>query len=605
MAETILGGIETAIDEQSLLADVGEEICILHIEDDRSFSDLVSTFLERAYFEVKTANDPRDGLEYLRETGVDCVVCDYDMPELNGLDVLERVRDEYPDMPFILFTGKGSEEIASEAISKGVTEYLQKGGGTEQYEVLANRIEQAVARHRAERQVTRGFHAIETAHDGIALLDENGQFIYVNEAYAEITGYDRKELLGKHWDSLYPDDEVDNVYEEMLPQAREDEWKGRTSYIRKDGDLVDINHRLTYTTDDTLICTISNVSEAEGVREELSVKERAMDEAPIGITITDPSQKDNPIIYANEGFVEMTRYPRDEVVGRNCRFLQGEETQEAQRAEMRNAIEDAEPVTVELRNYRKDGEMFWNRVSIAPILDEGGVPDYFVGFQQEVTEQRAIQEQHEKWTRMMQGLGRVLSHDLQTPLVVIEGRVELARETGDVEHLDDVEEMLDRLDEMIGDLAEVMETGELVSDKERVDVGEIVENVWRTLDAEDASPEVADDMPDVYADERALKRMFENLLGNSLEHGEEDITVRMGQLDDEAGFYVEDNGPGIPADVRDDVFTPGFTTKEDGTGIGLASVSQIVTAHGWRIRVQEGSDGGARFEISGVDSPES
>jgi len=390
MTNADFGGVRAAIDEQGLIADVGTEVRILHIDDDRDFSELVSTFLqrERDYFDVVSKTDPREGLDRLKETDVDCIVSDYEMPGLDGLDVLERVRDEYPDLPFILYTGKGSEEIASEAISKGVTEYLQKGGGTEQYEVLANRIEQAVARHRAERQVTRGFHAIETALDGISLLDGEGRFIYVNESYADITGYDRGELLGEQWEMLYRDEEIDRVHNEMLPEARANRWEGRTVYVRKDGDLVDVDHRLTYTGDDTLICTIADNPGAEEVREELSLKEQAMDEAPVGIAITDPDRADNPIIYTNDKFVELTGYSRDDVIGRNCRFLQGDETRDEPRAEMRDAVDNAEPVTVELRNYRKDGEAFWNRVSIAPISGEDGGAEYFVGFQQDVTDQR-------------------------------------------------------------------------------------------------------------------------------------------------------------------------------------------------------------------------
>ncbi|NHX37743.1 MULTISPECIES: PAS domain S-box protein [Halolamina] len=604
MTDSFPGGIEGAIDEQGLIADVGEGVSVLHIEDDERFADLVSTFLERQrdYFTVETETDPRAALDRLEHADVDCVVCDYDMPGLDGLEVLERVRAEYPDLPFVLFTGKGSEEIASEAISKGVTEYLQKGGGTEQYAVLANRIEQAVARYRAERQVTRGFHAIETAHDGISLLDEGGQFIYVNEAYADITGYDREELIGTHWDVLYPAGELDRAYNEMIPAAREGEWRGRTVYVRKDGDTVDVDHRITFTTDDTLICTITDVSEDEAVREELSLKERAMDEAPIGITITDPEQADNPIVYANDGFVELTGYAREEITGENCRFLQGEETRAEPVTAMREAVADAEPVTVELRNYRADGDLFWNRVSIAPIRGADGDPDYFVGFQEDVTERHAIQERHEEWIQLMRGFGDVLSHDLQTPLSVIRGRVELAQETGDVGHLEDIDEPIDRMAALIEDVAAVMETGELVSDEAPVDVAAVAEEVWQTLEVGDASLALDDGTPTVAADEDALRRLLENLLGNSLEHGGDAVTIRVGGLDGEAGFYVADDGPGIPEAERDDVFTPGFTTKEGGSGLGMASVAQIVAAHGWEIRVRDGIDGGARFEIVDVEA---
>jgi PAS domain S-box-containing protein len=97
------------------------------------------------------------------------------------------------------------------------------------------------------------------------------------------------------------------------------------------------------------------------------LRSTAMDEAPFGITMSDPSQPDNRLIYVNDGFCELTGYHRDEVLGQNCRFLQGESTREEPVAQMRAAIDAEEPVTVELRNYRKEGTMFWNRVTIVPI----------------------------------------------------------------------------------------------------------------------------------------------------------------------------------------------------------------------------------------------
>jgi PAS domain S-box-containing protein len=115
-----------------------------------------------------------------------------------------------------------------------------------------------------------------------------------------------------------------------------------------------------------------------------SLKERAMDEAPVGITITDPSLPDNPMVYVNEAYERLTGYDREAVIGRNCRLLQGPETSEEPVAKMAAAVDAGESVTVELQNYRKDGSKFWNRVDIAPILEDGEVA-YFVGFQTDVT----------------------------------------------------------------------------------------------------------------------------------------------------------------------------------------------------------------------------
>ncbi len=136
-----------------------QQILVLHVDDDPSVTDLTGRFLEREdnRFSVETAISATEGLERIIESSQppDCVVSDYDMPEMDGIDFLQTVREEYPNLPFILFTGKGSEEIASDAISAGVTDYLQKQPGTEQYELLTNRIQNAVQtqhqRHRAER----------------------------------------------------------------------------------------------------------------------------------------------------------------------------------------------------------------------------------------------------------------------------------------------------------------------------------------------------------------------------------------------------------------------------------------------------------------------
>ena len=147
---------------------------ILCVDDDADFLDLTATFLEQKLpsATIHTATRIDEANEYLASHSVNCIVSDYEMPEQTGLEFLESVRDQYPDLPFILFTGKGSEEIASQAISAGVTDYLQKRG-TEQYDRLAARIRHAVAQYQTESQLKerlKELSAIQTISD---LLSEN------------------------------------------------------------------------------------------------------------------------------------------------------------------------------------------------------------------------------------------------------------------------------------------------------------------------------------------------------------------------------------------------------------------------------------------------
>ena len=125
----------------------------------------------------------------------------------------------------------------------------------------------------------------------------------------------------------------------------------------------------------------------------LTRKTEAMEKAPVGMILTDPDQSDNPIVYANERFCELTGYEKSEILGRNCRFMQGPETDPEQVAKMRNAIDNEEPVSTVLRNYRNDGGMFWNHVTIAPIRDENGDVSNWVGFQEDATE--CIEREHQ------------------------------------------------------------------------------------------------------------------------------------------------------------------------------------------------------------------
>lgn len=131
-------------------------IQVLHVDDEPDFGPLVATFIERVddRFEVLTTTGANDALDRL-DDDIDCIVSDFDMPDMNGLELLEVVREEYPDLPFILFTGKGSEEIASEAISRGVTDYHQKETSTDQYTVLANRIANEVERFRSNKALKK------------------------------------------------------------------------------------------------------------------------------------------------------------------------------------------------------------------------------------------------------------------------------------------------------------------------------------------------------------------------------------------------------------------------------------------------------------------
>jgi len=152
--------------------------------------------------------------------------------------------------------------------------------------------------------------------------------------------------------------------------------------------------------------------------EQLALFARAMDDAHTGISIADAGG-DQEMRYVNDAFVEITGYERDEVLGRNCRFLQGPETDQQTVGKLRRAIDDERPVSVEIRNYRKDGEMWWNALEIAPVYGEGGVT-HFVGFQQDVTERVEQTQALQRYEEIVTAAGDpiyALDSDLRFTLV--------------------------------------------------------------------------------------------------------------------------------------------------------------------------------------------
>jgi PAS domain S-box-containing protein len=583
-------------------------IDVLHVDDDPSVLDLTEAFLERELdaVAVTSVTDPEAALDRLEADSFDCVVSDYDMPPMDGLEFFDALRDRHRTLPFVLYTGKGSEEIASQALNAGVTGYFQKGG-PEQLRRLANRVDQAVEEYRTKEIAERYSTVIEALGYPVYVVDETGEFRFVNEPFAELTGYDREEIIGEAPGFIKEDAAVQEAEDRLgtiLSDSGPDVQHFPVDIIPKGGEPIpcrDHMAALPYEGDyfDGSVGILRDVSDERERRAELETKTRALDEAPVGITITDPQQEDNPMVYVNDRFVEMTGYDREESLGVNCRFLQGPDTEESSIQALRDAIEADEPTSVELLNYRKDGTEFWNRVSIAPICDADGTVSYWVGFQEDITAFKEREDALERQNDRLDSFASIVSHDLRNPLNVAQGRVQLAREaSGDAENLDAALSALERIESIVERTLALAREGETVGDPESVALADVVEDSWSTVATESATLSVETDR-EVLADPDRLRNLFENLMRNAVDHAGSDVSIRVADLSD--GFFVEDDGPGIDSAVADSLFEPGESGTAGNTGFGLAIVQEIATAHGWTVAATTGEDGGARFEVRGVD----
>ena len=223
----------------------------------------------------------------------------------------------------------------------------------------------------------------------------------------------------------------------------------------------------------------------------------------------------------------------------------------------------------------------------------------------DVTDRERYREELERQNERLEQFASLVSHDLRNPLTVATGHFELLREDVEIEadndHAEAVERALTRMDNLIEQILTLTRDGRPVEQWDAVLLSSVVRECWEMVETNAAELHLNGDLT-FKADEARLQRLFENLFRNAIDHGGPDVTVTVGELPDRPGFYVSDDGPGIPEGDRESVFTPGYTTREDGTGFGLAIVSEMVAAHGWEIQVTESEAGGARFEIVGVET---
>ncbi|MFB6137562.1 MAG: ATP-binding protein [Halobacteriaceae archaeon] len=216
----------------------------------------------------------------------------------------------------------------------------------------------------------------------------------------------------------------------------------------------------------------------------------------------------------------------------------------------------------------------------------------------DVTEREEYRRALERQNQRLERFASVVSHDLRNPLNVAAGRVELLREERDSEdeNLVAVATALDRMEALVEDLLAIAREGRPVTGTTPCSLGSVAERAWAVVETGDAGLTVDADAT-VDADPDRLQQLLENLFRNAVEHGGPDVTVGVGPLPETEGFYVEDDGPGIPAERREDVFESGYTTEDGGTGLGLSIVREVAEAHGWGIGLTESADGGARFEF--------
>ncbi|OYR81240.1 hypothetical protein DJ72_11295 [Halorubrum distributum] len=641
---------------------VDETVVVLCIDDEPGMAETTALRLEHETERIETIvkTNPYDALDRLADEGIDCVVSDYQMPGMDGLSLLDAIRDDYPNLPFVLFTSQGSEEVASEALSKGATDYLRKGAGSDRYELLANRVTNAVESERARKRAAEidRIQTLVRRVNGALLRAKTRESIEsaVCDAIETAEPY-RFAWIGRHDDSTARIEPaawtgVPDEYFDQVTVTTDDRPTGRgpggravrkrtvevSQNVREDPDfepwlepaedhgvmavcavplayggtlygLLVVGAARPYVFDDrerTLLGELGDdiayALDSLRTRRQLEARRRQFD-----------AVFNNPVVFMaildTDGTVRKVNETALEFVGSTVEAVAGEpfpETpwwthSERLQRDLRSWIDEAaggDLVRFEANHVAPDGEEVTIDGVLHPVRDEAGTVVSILAAGRDISERKRSERAIERQNERLEEFASVVSHDLRNPLSVASGRLSLARKERESDHLDAVANALDRMDEIVDDVLTMARVGQAVDSARPVSLSEVATNSWETVATESADLRVVSDRT-IAADPARLCRVFENLFCNSIQHGGSGVEITVGVTDD--GFFVADDGPGIAADDREDVFDPGYSAAESGTGLGLNIVRQLIEAHGWEIRIAD-ADTGARFEVRGLGS---
>ena len=645
-----------------------DRIRVLHVDGDPAVVDAATSALEQEHcgVTVETETTVADGLDRLDRSTFDCIIAGYDLPEQTGVEFLDAVRKREPDLPFILFTSEGTEAAASDAISAGVTEYLRADGGAEPYARLAHSVVDAVERTAdgiGREHNTRRERAIEELHTTARAFMR----ATTEDAIAQVTVDAARTILNMpanavHFadgDSLYPVAWTEQV-EELIgmppvfergdglawqafetgetrvhdditsnPDRYNPETDIRSEVILPLGDhgvlLIGSCEASAFDdTDVTLAQTLSVHAKAaldrldreRQLREEREFIDQALDTLDDLFYVVGSAGN---LRQWNARFPEVTGYSDAEIDDMAVHDFFPADERETIREAVNQAVEHGR-TTVEAELWTADGERIPYEFTGTRLTDTDGEVAGVVGIGRDISQRREYEQRLERQNERLDEFTSIVSHDIRNPLNVAEGHLELARAECGSDSLDKVSQAHERMRVLIDDLLTFARAGETATDLESVALADIVEECWQTVEGTRNTLVVETDRQ-IRADTAKLRRLLANLLRNSAEHGSadaqtpsddaaehggENITVRVGTVEDtdRHGFYVADDGAGIPADDREQVFEGGYSTGEDGTGFGLKIVQRIAEVHGWTVTATESEAGGARFEVTGLEPPE-
>ncbi|OPX68384.1 MAG: Bacterioopsin transcriptional activator [Methanoregulaceae archaeon PtaB.Bin009] len=574
--------------------------------------------------EISTALSAHEALEMLKTRGFDVIVSDYEMPQMNGIEFLRAIKETHPHIPFIIFTGRGREHVAIEALNLGAAFYLQKGGHPRsQFAELRNMIEQAVSRKRAElalqRSEQRLSDIINFLPDATFAIDREGRVIAWNYSIEEMTGVPAREILGKgNYEYSIPFySERRPILIDLIFESSEEIVKRYYGVVHKKGDLLIGETDLPrlggqkailwgkasplYDHEGNIIGAIESIRDvSERRRMEEALKESEARYKGIVESQEDLIARflpDGTYIFVNPAFCRYYELSYDEIVGSRFRPHVPPEEMPLVRKHFASLTPKNPTGYIQHRIILPGGEVRWQSWTDQAIFDEKGGIREFQSVGRDITDVVKAEEAVQMANRKLSLLSRITRHDILNQVTALMLYLDMAKEQAESPWLVDFIEKIQRVGQNI--------ERQVAFTKEYEDIG-VRAPTWqdmngvlqRALQSFDLSAirmhcEVGD--LEVYADP-LLERVFHNLVDNAMRHGDGITAISISTTMSSYGLIlsVEDDGSGIPHEEKEKIFEKGYGK---GSGFGLFLAREILDITGISL-IETGEPGtGARFEV--------
>lgn len=606
---------------------------ILFLEDSKIDYELICELLVESGIELLPTHaiDKQSYQQAISSQRFDLIVSDYQLPDYNAFDALHHRNESEIDTPFICVSGSIGEELAIDLLKNGAADYVLKDRMSRLPFAIRKALEEANERHirrqtqlELEKSEAKFRHLFENHVAAKILIDpETGYVVEANEAAVQLVGETQETIQLLNWRQLAHTTSVElDEISRIILEERKIHFESR--FIRSDKKITDLEifASLIQIGDEQAIhAIVHDITDKKIAEEENRLLKKAVESSSISISITDLQGN---IIYVNPFFQQITGYTSDEVLGKNPRILKSGLHSREYYSAMWKTISDGKIWEGEFQNKRKNGELFWVKAIISPILNQAGEITHFVAVKNDVTEQRRLMDElisaknkAEESDRLKTAFLHNLSHEIRTPMNSIMGFGHfLASDDLDAGQRHEFYEILDqsskRLMNTVDDMVEMASvlSGVVQLKESQVDVAEILNVIRFKYESKcrDKNLQLLLQVPGenlkIHTDDRLVLRILEELTDNAVKFTDAgSVVIGCRTKGEMLELFVKDSGIGIHSMNHAMIFNP-FNQEDssiarlyEGNGLGLSIARGYAQLLGSEIRLNSEAGKGSVFSF--------